>query len=217
MVSFIKEQLVSGALKEGDMLLPERELAAALSVSRPMVREALRALAIIGAVEIVHGVGTVVRRPDASALGEFFGIGLVHHPHIVEDVIETRVALECQSIRLACKRATAADFLLLEAGVDKIRSTIGDWEAGAKADFDFHRTLVLASKSQTLVSIYAVISDLLLRSHANRRREVAQVPALAEDIVRAHVNIVEVIRSGNADLADRTLRAHFDIGSSTRL
>ncbi len=42
---FFRDRLLSGELKAGDQLLPERELSLALSVSRPMLREALRALA----------------------------------------------------------------------------------------------------------------------------------------------------------------------------
>lgn len=216
MVAFLKEQLVSGALKEGDMLLPERELAVRLNVSRPVVREALRALAIIGAVEIQHGVGTVIRRPNAATLGEFFSIGLAHHARVVEDVIEARVAIECQAIRLACARATSFDFAQLASALEAIRSTIGDPVAGARADFEFHRLIVEASRSETLVSIYSVISDLLLRSHLNRRREVASLEGIGRDIERAHVEILGAIEERNADMADAVLRRHFAIGAQIR-
>lgn len=215
-ISFIKEQLISGALVEGDMLLPERELAATLNVSRPVLREALRALAIIGAVEIQHGVGTVVRAPDASTLGDFFSVGLAHHARVVEDVMEARVAIECQSIRLACRNATSADLALLAQGIETIRATVGDPEAGARADFDFHRALVFAGRSETLISIYGVISDLMLRSHLNRRRDVAAVEVITENIVQAHIEIYRAVEARNPDAADRVLRAHFAIGAEQR-
>ncbi|MFC3706233.1 FadR/GntR family transcriptional regulator [Devosia honganensis] len=215
-VSFLKEQLIHGHLKEGDMLLPERELALRLNVSRPVVREALRALAIIGAVEIQHGVGTVIRQPDATALGEFFSIGLAHHARAVDDVMEARVAIECQAIRLACARATSIDFIQLAGGIDDIRATIGDPVAGARADFEFHRLIVQASRSDTLISIYSVISDLLLRSHLNRRREVATVEGINRDIEQAHVEILEAIEARDADAADAVLRRHFAIGAQIR-
>ena len=48
-LSFLRDQLVTGRLKTGDRLLPERDLASALGVSRPVIREALRALATLGA------------------------------------------------------------------------------------------------------------------------------------------------------------------------
>ena len=81
-VAFLREELLSGALKTGDCLLPERELAAQLGVGRPVLREALRALAMIGALEIRHGVGTIVKKPDVSTLGEFFTFVPVSYTHL---------------------------------------------------------------------------------------------------------------------------------------
>lgn len=207
---------MSGHLSQGDMLLPERELAAKLNVSRPVVREALRALAIIGAVEIQHGVGTVVSQPNASALGEFFSIGLAHHARVVEDVIEARIAVECQAIRLACARATAADFQQLAGGILEIERTVDDPAAGAVADYEFHRLLVGVSRSETLITIYAVISDLLLRSHLKRRREVAEDVGIKHDIVQAHVELVDAVEGRDPRHADTVLRRHFAIGAQLR-
>lgn len=215
-VSFLKEQLISGALKEGDMLLPERELAATLGVSRPMVREALRALAIIGVVEILHGVGTVVRRPNAQTLGEFFGIGLSSQGHVIEDVFQARIAIECQAIRLACRYATQADLDRLEECVEIIGHTAGETREGAKADFEFHRSMVVASRSQTLISMYGVISDLLLRSHVDRRQKIVDEAGIRQAIADSHYEIVTAIRGGDADAADQALRAHFAIGKAQR-
>jgi GntR family transcriptional regulator, transcriptional repressor for pyruvate dehydrogenase complex len=215
-VAFVKEQFFSGVLKPGDMLLPERELAVQLQVSRPTVREALRALAIVGAVEILHGVGTVVRRPDASTLGEFFSFSLAHDARAVFDIMEARVAIECQAIRLACRKAAPVDRSQLARGLEAIRKTIGDPVEGARADFDFHRLIVAASRSETLLSIYDVISDLLLRSHIDRRRDVIAVEGMGGEIVRAHVDILRVIEDGDPDNADRTMRVHLAIGAAQR-
>ena len=59
--AFLREQLLEGEIRSGDRLIPERELAAQLGVSRPIVREALRALSMMGAVEIQSRVGTIVQ------------------------------------------------------------------------------------------------------------------------------------------------------------
>jgi DNA-binding FadR family transcriptional regulator len=64
--AFLRDRLLAGSLRPGDRLIPERELATQLGVSRPIVREALRALTVLGVVEIRDRVGTIVRRPDIS-------------------------------------------------------------------------------------------------------------------------------------------------------
>src|SRR5215212_9127441 len=77
---FLREQLLDGSIRNGDRLLPERELALQLGVSRPIVREALRALSMMGVVEIRERVGTVVRQPDVSVLGDVFAFSLAQAP-----------------------------------------------------------------------------------------------------------------------------------------
>src|SRR5450631_911286 len=104
--AFLRDRLLEGTIRSGDRLVPERDLAAQLGVSRPIVREALRALSMMGAVEIRERVGTVVRRPDVSVLGDFLAFALAQEKDVIDDVMEARIAIECQSIRLACRRAT---------------------------------------------------------------------------------------------------------------
>ena len=76
--AFLRERLLAGSLKPGDRLISERELATLLGVSRPIVREALRALTVLGIVEIRDRIGTVVTRPDVSVLNDFFTFALAH-------------------------------------------------------------------------------------------------------------------------------------------
>lgn len=62
--AFFREQLLAGSLKPGDRLLGERELSLALGVSRPVLREALRSLAMLGFLDIRHGKGAYVKSAD---------------------------------------------------------------------------------------------------------------------------------------------------------
>ena len=103
--TFFRDKLLSGELKAGDRLLAERELALALGVSRPVLREALRSLAMLGLLDIRHGRGAFVRAADASVLGQALTLCLAPEPNILDDVLQARIAIECQAIRLACQRA----------------------------------------------------------------------------------------------------------------
>ena len=140
--AYLRAYLLSGSIQPGDCLMAERELSAQLGVSRPVLREALRALAMLGVVEIRQGSGIIVRRPDVSVLGEFFAFALAQQSDIVDDVIEARIAIESQAARLFCRRATDADRGRLRAALDQIVATIEDPVAGGKADFAFHLCLV---------------------------------------------------------------------------
>ena len=70
--AFLRERLLAGSLKPGDRLISERELAGQLGASRPIVREAVRALTMLGIVKIHDRIGTVVTRTDVSVLSDFF-------------------------------------------------------------------------------------------------------------------------------------------------
>jgi DNA-binding FadR family transcriptional regulator len=215
-LGFLRDQLLNGAIRPGDRLAPERELSLRLGVSRPVLREALRALAMIGVVEIRHGVGTVVRRSDLSALGDFFAFALAQRPELVNDVIEARVAIECQAIRLACTRATLDDLERLRAALDRIDDTIEDPESGSEADYEFHIALVRASRSETLLCLYLAMTDLMRRSHRDRRELVRRYPELRSTVAADHERIFAAVVAHDQAEADRALRRHFTIGDEHR-
>lgn len=214
--AFLRDQLLSGELKAGDCLLPERELAAMLNVSRPVLREALRALSMIGAVEIRHGVGTIVKRPDASALGDVFSFMLAHGSDITSDIMEARKAIEHHAIRLACQRATEQDFANIAIALRHIIETIENPDAGGTADFKFHEAIVTASHSPTLVTIYASISQLMMRSHLERREKIIQVEGIEEFLIDHHRLILEALAARDRVRADDLLHQHFEIGADFR-
>ena len=215
-VSFLRDQLVTGNLKTGDRLLPERDLATALGVSRPVIREALRALATLGALEIKRGYGTVVREPNFEALSDYFGLVLAQQAGAVDDVVQARVAIERQSIRLACTRATPQDLDKLSLALQNIKETINDPVKGGAADFHFHTMIVESAHSPALSSVYAAVSKLLQKSHMERRQMIANVPDVDAYLVDHHEAIIQAILRKNATEADALLIEHFEIGANLR-
>jgi len=215
-VSFLREQLVTGQLKTGDRLLPERDLASALGVSRPVIREALRALATLGALEIRRGFGTVVREPNFTALSDYFGLVLAQQAGAVDDVMQARIAIERQAIRLACSRALTQDMDKLTQALQAIKETIGDPVKGGAADFHFHTMIVDAAHSPALSSVYAAVAKLLQQSHTERRRVIASVPGVDAYLVDHHEAIMLAIQRKNASEADALLAEHFEIGANLR-
>ena len=214
--AYLRAQFLAGALKPGDRLASERELALRLAVSRPVLREALRALAMLGVVEIRHGVGTVVRRPDVSVLGEFFAFALAQHGHMADDVMEARVAIECQAIRLACQRASLSDIERLRAALDAVQATMDDQAAGAAADHAFHVALVRASKNETLFCLYEAMSEVLLRSFRQRRDLGQHFAEIKEHVAQDHARLFQAIIARDPDRADERLRQHLAIGDELR-
>lgn len=214
--AFIRDRLLSGELKVGDRLRSERELALALGVSRPILREALRALTVLGLLDIQHGRGAFVRAGDMSALSDALTFCLAQQPNAVEDVMQARIAIECQAIRLACERIGENELRELHERLDTIPGSLDDPDAGGTADYAFHLAIVRASGSATLLAIYESIAPLLQRSHVDRRRSTVQDREITSHLVEAHREIVLGIARGDPDDAERRLREHYRIGDRLR-
>ncbi len=214
--AYLREQILSKTLAVGERLPPERDLALHLGISRPVLREALRALAMIGVVEIRHGAGTILRRPDAAALGEFFSFAMLQEVPVLEDVMEARIAVECQAGRLACRRATALDFEALRAALERIQATVDDVEAGALADFSFHSALVAAAHAPVLAALYAALVEPLFQSHVYRRRTTPATDDFKAYVFDDHRRILLALAERNVEQLDAVLRHHFVIGNEFR-
>lgn len=211
-VDFLSEQMQLGKLKVGDRLLPERELAIKLNISRPVVREALRSLSMIGVLEIQQGRGTFVRAPDFSALGHLFTFMFIQSGEALDDIMELRQAIELQAIRLACARARSQDIARIGDAMEQIRATIDDADAGGMADFDFHSRIVDASHSTALINIHAIVSRILRDNHVQRRRRIAMGNQLHSYVVDHHEELYRAIVKRDADDCARLLTLHFAIG-----
>ena len=215
--AFLRDRLLAGSLKPGDRLISERDLAIQLGVSRPLVREALRALTMLGIVEIRDRIGTIVTRPDVSVLNDFFTFALAQQADMLDDVMQARVAIECQRSGFALRaRVGTADFERLQGALTKIADTIDEADAGGMADFEFHRTIVLASHSETLAVLHNSMAGLLTHSHRNRRELVQAFPSMKTYLIKDHRRIFEAIVARGPDRADATLRKHFEIGNEYR-
>jgi len=213
--AFFRDRLMTGELKAGDRLLPERVLALALGVSRPVLREALRSLAVLGLLDIQHGRGAFIRAADASVLGQALTLCLLHQPNITDDVLQARIAIECQAIRLACERASERDLQTIGNLLDALVAAIDDPEARNVADHAFHVAIVQASGSASLMKIYEAISPLL-RQERGERRETLSDPTVAIRIATAHRDVFLALVRREPDAAERLLRDHFRLGEELR-
>ncbi len=215
-VGYFRSRLLSGDLRVGDRVPAERELARQLGVGRPLLRESLRSLAMLGLLQTRHGSGTYIARADFSVLTDFFTFCLSQEHDVLGDIMQARIAIECQAIRLACARANDRDLADIRQWLEALMHTLDDPEAGGHADFMFHQAIVEASHSQSLTTLYSALSTLLKESHIERRRSTYRSPEIVGDLVEAHREVFLAIVGKDPDEADRRLREHFAIGDELR-
>src|SRR6185295_6917967 len=114
-VNRILDLVRTGMLRSGDRLPSERELIDILNISRPSLREAIRALSTLGVVETSHGGGAYVTDLKARTLLAPLDFFLSLSQSNLADVFESRRIVEIEIARKAAINATAADVEMLKS------------------------------------------------------------------------------------------------------
>jgi GntR family transcriptional repressor for pyruvate dehydrogenase complex len=143
----------AGELKRGDKLPPQDQLAAQLGVSRPSLREALRAIEMIGAIEQRPGYGTVFHGGVPGVYAEHLSIPSINDEATNIDLGVARRYVETACVELAVDRATTKEIDEMGRMVDNMEQALkddrkDDYEV---ADINFHCLVAKASQNQFLI------------------------------------------------------------------
>jgi GntR family transcriptional repressor for pyruvate dehydrogenase complex len=198
----LKRLIVDGTLRPGDKLPPERELSGRLGVSRPTLREAVRALVIMGLLESRHGSGTYVARGTGEA-GAPVSITInLHDP--LESLFELRLLLEPVATERAASYITHTELGELHRLFGAMEQQVLDPERFLRTDADFHRHIHVAARSPFILSILDGIAELAIRG---RRLSVRQ-PGVPERTLGEHQVILQALERRDPFEARGAMTAH---------
>ena len=186
----LRDSILSAALKPGEAI-SEMRMALQFGVSRTPVREAFKRLAEEGFLEVVPQVGTFVARIDLAA---------------VYDSQFVRETLECRTVALAARQADDEGRRELRGLIDVQEKALGrnDREAFFRLDEKFHATL---SRLSGHASVWNLIESV--KAQLDRVRCLSlERPGWSEMIFSQHRDIAEHVASGDADRAEKAMRAH---------
>lgn len=210
-VAEIENRLISGALKAGDRLPPERQFAEALGVSRGAVREALRILEAIGVVEAGTGSGptsgSMIVKDSIAGMAMVLRIHLQLASFTHEDLVEIRLLLEGMAARKIAENATVDDVAELRALVDEMR---GVHTTASYNDLDaaFHVRIVQASGNGLAAVLMAALREALRQAMVTAFESLEDPAATMKVLTDEHAAIVEAIASGDADGASDLVAKH---------
>jgi len=200
----ILDMVISGGLRPGERLPPERELCERLGVSRTVVREALNLVEARGLVSIEHGRGAVVSGGEPRAVRDTLGLLLRVQPQTLWELLEMRGILEVEVAGLAAERAGPGDVEGMRHQVERMRGSIGAPEGYVDADVEFHALLARAARNGVLLTMLEPVVNLLRAS----RRVSAARPGNAQRALVEHERILGCVAGGDAEGARREMRAH---------
>lgn len=201
----IKQLIATGVLQPGQKLPSERVLADLLGMSRPTMREVVRALEAMGVVATRHGSGTYITDLSGEVLARPLIFVLDINRDALTDLFAVRVLLEAGAAEAAARLADEATFDALDACVTAMRSA-DDADSLLAPDLEFHRLVHRASGNSLLLALMDGLRTLTRASLlASASSPEARTRAAAE-----HAAVAQALRARDEAAAASSMREHVE-------
>lgn len=202
-VDELERMILREGLGPGDRLPTERELAATLTVSRSVVREAIKRLQSLGRVNSLQGSGTRVASPSGEQVAAGYRWLFRHTDLRLEHLGTVRLPLETTIAALAAQHRTDEQIERLAAA----QTILGDESRSLKtlvdADVEFHAILAEATGNPLFQMILGPIQELLVES---RRRTLSRFGARLAH--KHHEKILTAIKTQRPQVASKAMAEH---------
>ena len=205
----IKNHILSGKLKPGEKLPPERELAINLGVSRPSLREALQKLEAKGFLEQVQGDGTYVKSVTADSFDSFIE-EFAKKENAIFDLVEIRRILETWAAYVAAERATESEIKQLQEYLNEMKEAKDYGEIGYVSDANFHSTISYATHNVLLIHIMNNIYEWIERVSFEVRKNMYRDEKSHEELLAQHTAIFNAIKDRKPLSAYNAMNMHMD-------
>jgi GntR family transcriptional repressor for pyruvate dehydrogenase complex len=195
-------------LKPGDWLGTEKELADRFGVSRPTMRDAIRALETRGIVEVKVGArgGLRIAGGEPERYVEALAVQLRLMSISWTEILEAQQAIEPVTAGLAARHATSEQVEALRELIQRSRKAMGDHAAFSQLGLGFHLAVAEVAGNRVLLSTLRA-----LRTVQNEPYRMSTSMERARRVVRLHTGILDAIEAGDAELASRRMSEHLAI------
>jgi GntR family transcriptional repressor for pyruvate dehydrogenase complex len=213
LVAGLKDMISSGELHPGSKLPPERELARRFGVNRGSIRQALKALDVMGIVHQRVGDGTYLTNDASTTLGAPLDFLILVDGITFQELFEARRIVEPELAARAAQRRSDEDLLELEKAVMAMKANPAmDAEELAEQDLRFHETIWRASGNRVCLRMFSSLHRAISRS-------LTVTSSLRDEgtPVIAHEQMFLAIAAGEAERARRLMFEHLLQGESTLL
>jgi GntR family transcriptional regulator, transcriptional repressor for pyruvate dehydrogenase complex len=199
-------QIIRGVWRPGERIPAERQLGQQLGVGRASLREALKALEIMGMIETRLGDGTYVcKRSEFLSRPLLWAITSSSETD-VHELVEARRLIETEMAGLAAERATAEDMKLIGTHLDNMersRESVGEF---LQSDIEFHMAVGQAAHNSILLNALLLIRNLLQDWISSS----LQTEGVAEKALEHHKAIFLAIAKKNGAAARTAMQRHLE-------
>ncbi|KAA0549132.1 FadR family transcriptional regulator [Bacillus sp. BGMRC 2118] len=175
----------------GDKIPSERELSERLNFGRSSVREALRALELLGLIETRRGEGTFIKDFGGHHLVELIGGFILQTGSAKDDLVETKRLIEEQAITIAMTKSTTEQIkklrILLECSPEHCED-------------EFMKSIFLATGNRLLLKIWLLLSEYYI----------ASLPVDTKQNLKIYENLLTAFEEKNLNLAFGQLQKMYE-------
>ncbi len=206
----IEELILQGVLRPGERLPAERELAEAMDVSRPTLRDALADLEERGLVVTRPGGGTFI----AEVLGSAFAPPLIElfasHDSALFDYVEFRRDLEALAAERAAVNATEGDLAAIDSVFRRMEEAAQKRDPAEEAalDAELHMAVVEAAHNIVMLHTMRSLYELLVRGVFYNRAVVYSLPERRSKLLDQHRAIRDALLARDPRAAREAAEAH---------
>jgi len=199
----LEELILSGEFKIGARLPAERDLAARLEVSRPVLHEALVDLGVKGLVQIIPRRGVYVSDFRRSGSPALLASLLKYHngrlePAFAQSLMDLRLLLETETARLAALNSTDEQLSALRAILRQESQTdINDAQTLTELDFSFHLQIAIASGNLVYPLVINSFQGVYTSLTGQFFRKFCGMPIIAE-VFAFHARLLSALTSRQA-------------------
>lgn len=203
----IENMIIDGTLKKGDKLPSERELVEHLQVSRTSIREALRALQVMGLIESRQGEGNFIKQSFENSLFEPLSVMFMLQGGNPEEIIEVRKLLEVETVSRAAVKINEEQLKNLKKLSDAFK-TSKDENNNVKFDKQFHYEIAQAAGNFLIINILNAMSSLMDSFLKDARRKILVNKENLKILAEQHGRIYEALRLHDAKMASDEMNKH---------
>jgi GntR family transcriptional regulator, transcriptional repressor for pyruvate dehydrogenase complex len=200
-----KDLIARGVLRPGSKLPSERELAESLGVSRPSLRQALKALQILGVIQCRQGTGCHLAGSPSELLKAPFEFALAMKGTSRPDLFEMRVTVEVSLASLAASRRTVADLEAMRRALVGMESSLDMPDKYCFYGMQFHQSISRAAGNTVMETMLEMLSHLLIES----RQETVRLLTNYRESYNSHEAVFEAIERQHSEDAAAAMLQHF--------
>lgn len=210
----IQKMVMLGKLKKGDKLPSERDLVEELGVSRTSIREALRALEVMGLIESRQGKGNYINGDIDGSFFEPLSVMFMLNKGNPENILELRMVIEVEAASIAAEKIKDEDVQGLKDLIDELK--IADNEiVRAKIDKKIHYKIADLTNNYLIVTMLNAVSSLIETFIKDSRAMILKEVDKRELLIKEHEDICNAIINKDPIKARNAMREHLETINKT--